>query len=114
IVYVVEGEKDADRLNVEFDRAGLAYAAVATTSAQGAHDTGRWAAYAPALAGRGVVVIADADPDGRRHARGVCGFLAEGCQSVKLIELPDVGAKGDVSDWLDQGSTLDDLWAVVL
>lgn len=111
IVIVVEGEKDADRLNALFTAGGTP--AIATTSAQGANDTGRWESYAEGLKGRAVVVIPDCDPTGSRHARGVCGHLAGVAASVKLVELPGVGPKGDVSDWLDQDNTPDDLWTLI-
>jgi len=111
-VVIVEGEKDADRLNELFVVGNMA--AVATTSAQGANDTGRWEIYAKFSEGRHCVVIPDCDPAGMRHARGICGFLNGVASSVKLIELPDVGPKGDVSDWLDQGHELDELWQLVV
>jgi hypothetical protein len=111
MVYVVEGEKDADRLNELFAAGGVP--AIATTSAQGSNDTGRWESYSESLQGRNCVVIPDCDPTGLRHARGICGYLHGVAASVKLIELPGVGPKGDVSDWLDQDNVLDDLWAIV-
>ncbi len=111
MVIVVEGEKDADRLNALFAAANTP--AIATTSAQGANDTGRWESYAEGLKGRPVVVIPDCDPTGLRHARGVCGFLHGMARSVKLVELPGVGPKGDISDWLDQDNTPEDLWTLI-
>ncbi len=111
-VVVVEGEKDADRLNVLFAEAGSS--GIATTSAQGANDTGRWESYAEMLRGRVVVVIPDADLSGQRHARGIAGHLSGVAESVKVVDLPDVGPKGDVSDWLDQDHDLSDLWKLVV
>lgn len=111
MVVVVEGEKDADRLNALFVAGGTP--AIATTSAQGANDTGRWESYAEGLRGRPVVVIPDCDPSGLRHARGVCGHLHGMAASVKLVELPGVGPKGDVSDWLDQDNSPEDLWGLI-
>jgi len=110
-VIIVEGEKDADRLNELFSASGIL--AVATTSAQGANDTGRWESYAELLHGRNCVVIPDCDAPGARHARGICGFLVGVAAAVKLVNLPDVGPKGDVSDWLDQDHTIEDLQALI-
>jgi hypothetical protein len=59
------------------------------------------------------VVIPDCDTSGIKHARGICGYLHGLAASVKLIELPGVGPKGDISDWLDQDNTLDDFWRLV-
>lgn len=112
MIFIVEGEKDADRLNMLF-KAGKVKA-IATTSAQGSNDTGRWESYAESLRDRNCVVIPDSDPTGMRHARGVCGYLHGVASSVKLVELPAVGPKGDVSDWLDQDNTLEDLLALLV
>jgi putative DNA primase/helicase len=93
-VFVVEGEKDADRL--------AALGLVATTSAMGA---GKWRdEYAEALKGRHVVVIPDNDRPGREHADDIVKSLLGTAASVRLMPL-EVPEKGDVSDWLDAGHT---------
>ena len=111
-VLIVEGEKDADRLNLDLETLGVPM--IATTSAQGANDTGRWNTYAESLRGRTCVMIPDNDPTGLRHARGVCTALHGIAASVKLVELLGVGPKGDISDWLDQGNELDDLMMLIV
>jgi putative DNA primase/helicase len=89
-VFVVEGEKDADNLA----RLGL----VATTCAMGA---GKWRPeYNAALRGRPVVILPDNDEPGRQHARQVAAALAGTAESVRILELPGLPSKGDVSDWL--------------
>jgi hypothetical protein len=90
VVFVVEGEKDADAL-VDL---GLA----ATTNAGGA---GRWRAeYGERLRGARVVVIADNDEVGRAHAEAVLRCLAGVAAEARELALPGLGAKGDVSDWI--------------
>ncbi len=103
-VFVVEGEKDADRLTE------LSF--LATTCPGGA---GRWRdAYSERLRGRDVVIIPDNDAAGRRHAEQVALSLNGAATSIKIIELPDVPDKGDVSDWLDAtGDNPDALMALV-
>jgi putative DNA primase/helicase len=97
LVFVVEGEKDADRL------AGLGL--VATTNHQGAQSTERtWPRFLEYFAGRHCVIIPDNDSGGKKHARRVAELLRPIAGSVKLLELPGLPAKGDVSDWLDAGS----------
>ena len=97
-VYVPEGEKDVEALR----SLGL----IATCNPMGA---GKWRQeYADDLAGRHVVIIPDADAPGRRHAQEVAGSVVGVAASVKVIELPR--AK-DVSEWLDQGNTLEELEA---
>jgi 5S rRNA maturation endonuclease (ribonuclease M5) len=99
-VFIVEGEKDVDRLK-ELD-------ITATTNSGGA---GKWteehSKYFPA--GSKVIILPDNDAPGRKHVQIVARSLhGRGC-SVKIIELPRLPEKGDVSDWLDAGHTKDDL-----
>lgn len=106
-VYVVEGEKDADRLAA----AGLC----ATTNFEGA-ATGsqkpKWRnSYTAALAGADVVLLPDNDEPGKAHMRHVAAALA-GKALVRWLELPGLPAKGDVSDWLNAGHTVDELKAL--
>lgn len=103
-VYLVEGEKDADRLAA----AGLC----ATTGYEGAAAGGqkpKWRdSYTAALAGADVVLIPDNDEPGRAHMRHVAAALSSKAL-VRWLELPGLPAKGDVSDWLNQGHTVDEL-----
>lgn len=102
-VYVPEGEKDVDRLR------GLGV--TATCNSQGA---GKWKpGYNCHLKGRTVVILPDNDQPGRDHAHKVAGSLHGIATSVKIVELPDLPAKGDVSDWLDAGGTLEYLQVLV-
>ncbi len=101
-VFVVEGEKDVDRLRA----AGL----TATCNAGGA---GKWRAeHAKHLAGRHVVVLPDNDDPGRKHAEQVARSLRvwRHRQGNRAVGLPD---KGDVSDWLNSGGTADKLLTLV-
>lgn len=92
-VYFVEGEKDADRL------AGQDL--VATTSLGG---SGSWRPeYAEQLRGAHVVVVPDNDEPGKQYAAKVAASLQGVAASVKVVELPGLPPKGDVSDWLDAG-----------
>jgi hypothetical protein len=94
-VYLVEGEKDADNLA----KLGL----VATTNPMGA---GKWRKeYAEFLRGRPVALLPDNDDPGREHAKTVAASLKGVAASVRVVELPDLPPKGDVSDWLAAGGT---------
>jgi AAA domain len=98
-VYVCEGEKDCDNLG----ELGL----VATTNHGGAgkwrDEISRW------LAGRNVCILADNDTVGRDHGADVARKLAGIAASVRILELPELPPKGDVSDWLAAGGTADEL-----
>jgi putative DNA primase/helicase len=101
-VFVCEGEKDVDRLAV--------LDLPATTNPHGA---GKWRAeYAEQLRAAGVervVVLPDADPPGERHAEQVAQSCHQAGLAVKVVTLPDVPPKGDVSDWLADGHAKDEL-----
>jgi putative DNA primase/helicase len=99
LVFIVEGEKDADRL------ASLGF--VATTNAGGA---GKWRGeFGEFLRGKRVVIIPDNDGPGREHATKVARSLRVVAASVRVLELPNLPPKGDVSDWLDAGGLVDEL-----
>ena len=102
-VFIVEGEKDVDRLR----SLGL----VATCNAEGA---GKWRPeFAKYLKNRNVVVLPDNDKPGSDHAESI-GRSADGkAVSVKVVELPGLSPKGDVSDWLDAGGTVSELQQLV-
>lgn len=101
-VFVVEGEKDADRLA----KAGL----LGTTNVGGA---GKWRPeYTRELTGRDVVILPDNDAPGQAHAQAVARAIHRQAASVRVVELPDLPAKGDVSDWLTAGRSVEALRAI--
>jgi len=98
-VYIVEGEKDADNLH--------ALGLTATTNPGGA---GKWRPeYGEALRGAHVVILPDGDGSGHRHAEQVARFLHGVAAEVRIVDLPGLPDKGDVSDWLAAGGTVDEL-----
>jgi hypothetical protein len=98
-VLIPEGEKDVNRLTE------LGF--VATTNAQGA---GKWRSeHTEALRGRRVALLPDNDQPGEKHAEAVAGALQGVAAEVRILRLPNLPPKGDVSDWLDAGGTPDEL-----
>jgi len=92
IIYIVEGEKDVDNLF----KIGL----TATCNHGGA---GKWRKCHTKhfRSGTRVAILPDNDEPGLKHAEEVARQLInQGCK-VKIIKLPDIPAKGDVSDWLE-------------
>lgn len=98
-VYIVEGEKDVNRL--------MGMGLLATCNAGGA---GKWSAeLSEFFRGRRVVILPDNDEPGRKHAAKVSKALSTVGAMVRVIHLPGLPEKGDVSDWLDAGGTVDKL-----
>lgn len=101
-VFIVEGEKDADRL-----------AALGLTATCNAGGAGRWPAELTGhFVGADVVVLPDNDDPGRAHGEKVEAALAGTAARVRVVELPGLPVKGDVSDWLDAGGTVAELVAL--
>lgn len=104
-IYIVEGEKDADQL--------AALGLVATTNAGGA---GKWLAtpaFTEPFHGRNVIVLPDNDESGRKHSEDVARKLHKSAASIKIVRLPALEDKGDVSDWIAAGGTLEQLLNLV-
>jgi len=127
VVLVAEGEKDVDNLRK--------LGAPATTNAGGA---GKWQ---PVLneffRNANVVIIADNDPQskhpktsapmfhddgrpvlpGQDHAQDVADHLIGIARRVRVLDLgkhwKDCPPKGDVSDWIASGGTIEALWQIV-
>ena len=97
-VFVVEGEQCADVLS----EAGL----LSTTNHGGA---GKWGEeHAQHLEGRNVIVMADNDQVGHRHADAVVASLWGKANQIKRVDLPGLPDKGDVVDYL-RTHTLEEL-----
>jgi hypothetical protein len=103
MVFVVEGERDADRL--------MAAGVLATTNAGGA---GKWLdEYNEVLRGRQVCIIPDNDSVGHKHAEKVAYALYGVASSLRVLYLPNMPDKGDVSDWLNAGGSIQELYSLV-
>lgn len=97
-VVLVEGEKDA--LNLE------RWDICATTNPGGAE---KWdASYERALLNAHVVIVPDNDPAGRRHVLKIAKAIHGKAASVRILNLPGLPEKGDVSDWIAAGGSYDE------
>lgn len=98
-IYIPEGEKDCENLV----KLGLA----ATANSGGA---GKWEPrFTDYLIGASVVILPDNDEPGRKHVDQVARSLQGKAKSIKVVELPDLPEKSDVSDWLSAGGTREKL-----
>jgi len=98
-ILIVEGEKDVDNL--------YALGLTATTNSGGAKnfqdELVHW------FTNRTVIILPDNDEAGRSHAEKVAIKLQNYATSIRIINLPDLPEKGDVSDWIQAGGTKETL-----
>jgi hypothetical protein len=88
-VFVCEGEKDADRV------ASLGHCATTVAG-------GKWTdECVQALVGRDVIILQDNDQPGREKSLAAAQALHGSAKAIRIVSLPDLPEKGDVSDWLD-------------
>lgn len=104
-LFLAEGEWDALRL------ADAGSAAFTVTDGAGKWPDGRHDNPPPDLTGRTVYVVGDHDPAGTRHNEtGSLNCYLAGAAQVFAVQWPEgFTEKGDASDWLNSGRTVDDL-----
>ena len=91
-IFIVEGEKDVDRLG----QIGF----LATCNSGGA---GNWnKALNEYFIDRDIVIIPDCDEAGEKHLKTVASNLQGIARAIKVLRLP-IKDKEDISDWLDGG-----------
>jgi len=89
-IFITEGEKDADTL--------IDLGLTATTCPMGVK---KWReGYNEPLKGKDVVLLPDNDLEGKEHMAQVAISLNGQAKSLKLIELPGLPSKGDVTDFV--------------
>lgn len=101
VVMVCEGEKDCNNVNAlnlgQYD-AGRFCLVAATTNFDGA---GKWdARYSPYFTGKLVLILPDNDAVGKRHADAIAAAVHPYAYSVRIVSLPGLPDKGDVTDYL--------------
>lgn len=107
-IFVVEGEKDAERLR--------ACKLVATTPIEGA-GSGLRAEYGKQLKGADVVLLFDEDKAGHQRRDQWLKLLNGVAARVRVVKLPGIEYQEksgeDVSDWLRKGHSVDELLKLV-
>ncbi len=100
-VYLPEGEKDVHTLE------GLGL--MASSNPGGSGSSVLYAGWTDYFRDRHIVILPDNDEPGRKHAAAVAAALLGVAASIRIVELPGLPEKGDVTDWRDAGGTVDRL-----
>jgi putative DNA primase/helicase len=110
IVFVAEGEKDVDRLRRNGRLATCNPGGAAEHKNKAKPYRGKWLAeFSEHLRGQHVRILPDNDAPGEAHALDIARKLHGIADSVRIIHLPGLPPKGDVSDWLAGGNTIEEL-----
>jgi hypothetical protein len=102
-IYHFEGPKDVETAR---EKLGV----VATTS--GGVKTWR-SEFKSFYIGADVVVVPDNDKEGHEYAATVAKSIAPVAGRVRVVALPDLPEKGDLTDWLEAGHTPEEFFALV-
>lgn len=98
-VGITEGEKDA----LTLDRIGI----VGSCNNGGAGNFRD--DQAPYFASKHIAIFPDNDAPGRSHALKVAELIAPIAKTLKIIELPGLAEKGDVTDFVNAGGTIEQI-----
>jgi DNA primase len=98
-VYLPEGEKDVHTLE--------SWGFVASCNPGGSGECQLYRQWADYFRNRHIIILPDNDGPGRKHVLAVATALITAAASVRVVELPGLQEKGDVTDWRDAGGTPD-------
>ncbi|MFC2169768.1 CHC2 zinc finger domain-containing protein [Acidobacteriota bacterium] len=99
-IIIVEGEKDVETIRTKLK-------CVATTNPFG---SGKWREeYSQYFNKKKVAIIPDNDPPGKDHANDVARSLLEATEDIRIVELPDLPEKEDITYWLLNGGSKEKL-----
>lgn len=105
VVCVCEGEKDADNLGFalnDFLTNAKSERADRTATTSNFDGAGKWSDdYSPYFAGKRALLFPDNDKIGHDHAERIARAIYPYALGVKIIKLPGLADKGDVSNYLE-------------
>ena len=102
ILFIVEGEKCADRLQAVLDSVEQSEQYAVSTLAGGSNMMRFWGDYADELQTLAVFILPDNDKPGRDGASAAVETLSDNGVEVKVIPFDDKPDKYDVADWVDE------------
>jgi hypothetical protein len=102
-IFITEGEKDCKQL-----------AALGLTASTNPMGAGKWREeYNPYFKDKNIILLPDNDKPGKDHAEQIAASLQGTAASIKIIELPGLPEHGDISDWIQQGHTKEELQTLI-
>ena len=99
-VYIVEGEKCADDLIDKFKLP-------ATTFHGGSGKY--YPEILPYFKDKNIILLPDNDAPGKEHMERLAHVFVKTAASIKIVELPNLEPKGDISNWIASGGTKEKL-----
>jgi putative DNA primase/helicase len=109
-ILIAEGEKDCDNL-VKWDFIATTNFAGAAATAQSPKWTDKNSEWLNGATD--VYVFADNDAAGIAHQNAICASLSKLGVNAKVVNLPGLREKGDVSDWIEDGGTFEQLLEIL-
>jgi putative DNA primase/helicase len=103
-IFLPEGEKDVATLE--------GWGLVTSCNPGGSGSSHLYSGWLEHFRGRHIVILPDNDAPGRKHAATVAGHLLPVAASLRVMELPGLPAKGDVTDWKEAGGTREQFLAL--
>ncbi len=98
-VYLPEGEKDVHTLE--------AWGLVASCNPGGSGSTRVYEEWLDYFKEKHIVIPFDNDRAGHKHALEKAEYLLDVAASIRILELPGLPDKGDITDWRDAGGTFE-------
>lgn len=104
MVVFCEGEKDAESVKAKLNL-------MTTTSPLGANSWND--IYADSLSGLNVVILPDNDEAGQNYAQTIAHSIYGKASSIKIVNLPNLAEKEDVSDWIEKGGSQQEILEII-
>jgi hypothetical protein len=107
LVVLAEGERKVDWL--------WSWNIAATCNSGGRGSVKNWARHARDYFNPGdkIVILPDNDEPGQDHANAAAASLKAVGADVRVLDLPGLGAKGDIIDWAEAGGTAEQFHALI-
>lgn len=105
VIFMTEGEKDADNIVKKLK--------LPATTIPGGAGVGWKDSYNSSFKDAKIVLLPDNDKPGRELMQKIANRLSTVVKELRILNLPNLPDKGDISDWIDAGGTREQLIELV-